>query len=89
MEEAKKNKRQGAQANKADPLPGPPPNAESTDLGEGEPRLAAQNGGTMVRVRFRMGRGAEGVVVDAKNEAVVDAGLAAYLISIGYADEVK
>lgn len=41
-----------------------------------------------VRIRFRAGRAAEGVQANENGEAVVEAGLAKYLVSIGYADEI-
>lgn len=43
----------------------------------------------VMRIKFRPNRGAEGVEVDSNNEANVDSEMAAYLIGIGYADEVK
>lgn len=42
-----------------------------------------------VRIRFRAGRAAEGVPMNENGEAVVEAGLAKYLVSIGYADEIE
>lgn len=40
-----------------------------------------------VRIKLRPGRSVAGVTVDADGCAVVDAKLAAYLVSIGYATE--
>jgi len=81
MEKPKINKGELPEENKdqsqppsASPLP---PNAESTNLGE-------EKG--LVRIRFRPNRAAEGVAADANGLASVDAKLAEYLVSIGYAD---
>lgn len=55
------------------------------------PQIAAEERGDLggkVRIRFRQGRGAEGVTVEADGTALVDAVTARYLMSIGYAEEV-
>lgn len=42
-----------------------------------------------VKIKFRPNRAAEGVYADADGVATVSKELAQYLVSIGYADEVK
>lgn len=74
MEEVKKNKGFS------------PPVAKATS-----PQTAAEERGDLggkVRIKFRQGRGAEGVTVEADGTALVDSKTAQYLIKIGYADEV-
>lgn len=50
---------------------------------------ASNKNETQVRIKFRLGREAEGVAMDADRCAVVDADLAAYLISINFADKAE
>jgi hypothetical protein len=49
----------------------------------------ASNKAELVKIKFRMGRAAEGVEMDAEGYAFVSAEKAAYLISINYADKAE
>lgn len=54
--------------------------------GSGDPRRASEGS---VKIKFRQGRAADGVVADENGVATVDAQKAEYLVRIGYAEYVN
>lgn len=59
------------------------------DLKQNKSFKPASNKGELVKIKFRMGRAAEDVEMDAERYAFVSAEKAAYLISINYADKAE